>query len=97
LQSFETLTDAGVYVLAAATAIRTTMHGRVRRILSLADYIVMDAGRAVGRLYEAPYASQRWYWSVTVIGASQSGIHTSAVHQPWQTPRLRFTRIIGDG
>jgi hypothetical protein len=42
-----------------------------------ADYIVIDAGREVGRIYEDPHASQSWFWSIIVIGARHAGIETS--------------------
>jgi len=43
----------------------------------LADYVVIDAGREVGRIYEDPHASQRWFWSLTVFGAHLAGTKPS--------------------
>jgi hypothetical protein len=40
------------------------------------DYVVIDDGRKVGRLYEDP-PDMRWYWSILTIGAHQAGIKTS--------------------
>jgi hypothetical protein len=44
-----------------------------------ADYIVIDDGREVGRIYEDRYTlpELRWYWSIIMIGAHRAGIKTS--------------------
>jgi hypothetical protein len=46
--------------------------------LSYADWfdcVVYDDGRPIGRIYEDRHAlpELRWYWSITVLGAWQSG------------------------
>jgi hypothetical protein len=43
------------------------------------DYVIIDAGREIGRLYEdrTTLPELRWYWSIIVIGAHQAGIKTS--------------------
>ena len=43
------------------------------------DYVIIDAGREIGRLYEDRSAlpELRWYWSIIVIGAHQAGIRTN--------------------
>ena len=39
------------------------------------DCVVYDDGRPIGRIYEDRHAlpDLRWYWSLTVLGAWQSG------------------------
>jgi hypothetical protein len=43
------------------------------------DYVVIDDGREVGRMYEDRYVPPdiRWFWSIIVIGAHQAGIRTN--------------------
>ena len=43
------------------------------------DYVIIDAGREIGRLYEdrSTLPELRWYWSIIVIGAHQAGIRTN--------------------
>ncbi len=43
------------------------------------DYVNIDAGREIGRLYEdrSTLPELRWYWSIIVIGAHQAGIRTN--------------------
>jgi hypothetical protein len=43
------------------------------------DYIVIEDGRAVGRLYEDRHTlpNLRWFWSITVYVDPKQGINTS--------------------
>jgi hypothetical protein len=43
------------------------------------DWVVIDDGREVGRLYEDRHAppEMRWFWSFIAIGAHRAGIRTN--------------------
>jgi hypothetical protein len=55
-----------------------------------ADYVVIDAGREVGRIYKDRHASQRWYWGICVIGAAQAGIRTSGRADSFEEAKHQF-------
>src|SRR5436190_13462194 len=42
------------------------------------DYLVIEDGRAIGRLYEDWHAlvELRWFWSITVFVGSRAGVAT---------------------
>ena len=56
------------------------------------DYVIIDDGREVGRLYEdrSTLPELRWYWSVLVIGAHQAGIDTSGRAATMEAAKAAF-------
>ena len=56
------------------------------------DYVVIDDGREVGRLYEdrTTLPDLRWYWSVLVIGAHQAGIKTNGRAATFEEAKAAF-------
>jgi hypothetical protein len=55
------------------------------------DYVVMDDGREVGRIYEDRTLPELcWYWSITVISAHHAGIKTSGRTATFETAKAEF-------
>ena len=56
------------------------------------DYVVIDDGREVGRLYEDRHTPPevRWFWSIIVIGAHQAGIKTSGRAATLEDAKAQF-------
>jgi hypothetical protein len=52
------------------------------RLSGLGPYTIFDHGRAIGRIYEERAAppNLRWYWCITIIGASFRHPHRRAGH-----------------
>lgn len=56
------------------------------------DYVVMDDGREVGRIYEdrTTPPELRWYWSIIVVRANHAGIKTSGRAATFETAKAEF-------
>jgi len=56
------------------------------------DYVVIDDGREVGRLYEdrTTLPELRWFWSIIVIGAHEAGIETSGRARTIEAAKAAF-------
>ena len=57
-----------------------------------ADYIILEDGRAVGRVYEDRHSRPelRWYWSITVFVGSRPGISTHGRTATMEEAKTRF-------
>jgi hypothetical protein len=53
-----------------------------------ADYILLEDGRAVGRIYEDRHTlpGLRWFWSITMYVNPKRGITTSGRGRAWMRP-----------
>ena len=57
------------------------------------DYVIVQDGRDVGRLYEDRHSKPelRWFWSITVyVDPPGSGSPRAAGHRAYTRPRLSF-------
>ncbi len=56
------------------------------------DYVIVDDGRDVGRLYEDRHglAEYRWFWSITVYVDPKLGIVTSGRAASMEEARTQF-------
>ena len=59
----------------------------------LNDYEVLDDGQSIGRIYESPAATRpemAWFWSLTIIGAHQTGVATHGYAPSLEAAKAQF-------
>jgi hypothetical protein len=69
----------------------TILCGGITVYADRADYIVIETGREIGRIYEDRTASQP-FWSILGVGACHAGIETTGVRRRSKRPKADFLR-----